>query len=149
MRSQLQSSVFTTDLETALGVQSSCVVTGLQRGAWWALRMARPVNVTSVYIEGGLARVSRGLEALKFDLVSGQSPAYQVRVGFNFSDVGDRGLFEHNELCFYSRMLVDRAHESCEQPVFGDVITIQAVDPTSYDHLQLCSVRFNVDESQI
>ena len=82
-------------------------------------------------------------------LFSGNGPAYQVRVGTDFSELGERGDFANNPLCFYSRMLTDSELRTCDYTMTGDVITVQAVDPTSYDHLQLCRVRFNVDNTQM
>ena len=56
MRAQLQSSKHNSDFDFEADLYSSCVVTARQRGAWWALRLSQPVNVTSVYIEGASSR---------------------------------------------------------------------------------------------
>ena len=74
---------------------------------------------------------------------AGRATAYQVRVGRDFKYIEGRGNFTENTLCHFSLALEELIPTiiDCPDGAYGDVISVQAVDPTSAASLVVCEIR--------
>ena len=82
-----------------------------------------------------------GYQALCF-FETGSASAIQIRVGDTMRTLGNPGGFGDNEECgFDNKLSAGQSHVyKCKTQLQGQIVSIQAVDPTSSGQLKICDV---------